>query len=264
MFSRRHTLEGMLSPLRRGICLADDGGGGGGGGGSDDDKPMSRKEVTELLNKTVTGAMKNWEGRLTKDLDTKLSTLGEELVKKIAPAGAGGGGEPAGKGTPGASDSETAKELARMKADRDADAKRIKALEEAGRQKDQELEESTFRAGMQAALTKAGVKPSLMNAAMALHKNSGKFKVKKGALCGTITLTGGVEDDDVPADKAIEEWVKSEEGKQFLAPVDAGGTGDGRSPRAGGAQPGAGVGLLSKDPNERALAAMGILSQPGS
>jgi hypothetical protein len=257
---RKYTLEGMLAPLRRGICMADDGGAGGGGG--DDDKPMSRKEVTDLLNKTVTGAMKSWGERVTKDWDGKLTALGDTIVQKLAPGGTPAGGEP-GKGAGGAGgpqDSELAKELAREREARVEQDKRLKALETSKQKAEQDLKDQTMRGGLRDALTKAGVRPALMQAALALHREGGKLVVKDGQVLVKVQRTG--YEDEIAIDEAIGEWVKTDEGKQFLPAADVGGTGDGSTPRPGAHRSGPGTGLTSKDPAERTATAVNILSQP--
>lgn len=237
-------------------------GGGGGGGGDDDKKAMTKEEITKLIDSTVTGAMTNWAGRITKNLESKLSTIGDDLLKKLSEK-KDDDADPSKSKDPPDGDSELSRQLARMKTEREGDLKRIQRLEEGIKQKDTALEERTFRSELLEALNAAGVKKELLPAALALHRSSGQFKIKEGIVVGTIKLSGGVE-DEVPAVKAIKAWIDTDEGKQFLPAVDTGGTGDGSNPKSGHPiqQGDDAFGLGAKDASTRTTAALDILATP--
>ncbi len=91
----------FLTPL---LCMAPVGDGGAGGsgapgGGADEEKPMTRADITALINTTVTGAITSHTKRLTGDIKTMLGT---ELKAALAAAKAedGGGEEPGGEDKP--------------------------------------------------------------------------------------------------------------------------------------------------------------------
>lgn len=248
----RSTFSRMFSPAMH--FAPDDGGGAGGG-----DKPMSREEIAKLVNDTVTGATKNWGERFAKsiheDVGKRFDSLGEQLAKlqPAAPAAPRTGDD---KALP----DDVARRLAKAEEDAKLATEQVKKLAESNRMKDEALADRTFKSALRDALVKAGVKPTLLPAAMALHRESGKFKVDGDALLATVKRVG--YEDVVGAEEAIAEWVTTDEGKQFLPPIDAGGGGDTSKAHPAGPSMGPTRGIFDKDPNAAVASAFGILSQP--
>lgn len=241
----------MFSPA---IHFAGDDGGSGGG-----EKPITREEIAKLVNDTVTGATKNWGERFAKsineDVGKRFDAIGEQL-SKLAPAA----NPPPKAGDNPALPDDVARRLAKAEEDAKLATEQVKKLAESNRLKDEALADRTFRSTLRDALTKAGVKPTLLPAAMALHRESGKFKVDGDKLLATVKRVG--YEDQVEAEEAIAEWVTTDEGKQFLPPVDAGGGGDTSRASASSQATPQSRGIFDKNPNVAVANAFSILGQP--
>jgi antitoxin component HigA of HigAB toxin-antitoxin module len=89
----------------------------------------------------------------------------------------------------------------------------------------QEKRDADTRASLISEFTKLGVRPALVEGAVSLHFPKVKYTEDGEAIYPVKRDTGAVE---LPVQSAIAEWAKSESGKEWLAPVDASGSGSQR------------------------------------
>jgi hypothetical protein len=203
-------------------------GGEGEGEGSGDDKPMTRAEITAMINSTVTGAVT----RQSKALEGSLTKTIQDSIAKLAPAPKGDdeGGEDKGtKGAPTKKDpaiSKLERELAEMK-DKNAEAeKRAAAATQAAQAKEADT-------ALRAALT-GKVRPELLGVAVDALKARGavQFGEDGAPLLRLKSKQGDLTDYSV--EDGIAEFIKSPEGAALVPAPSSGGTGTPRG--AGGAR----------------------------
>ena len=120
--------------------------------------------------------------------------------------------------------------------------------------KQQKAEE---RASLATALEKAGIKPSLRPAAIALLTERGAVaRDAEGAIVFKSRDKAGAE-EVTTIEEGVTKWITGDEGKEYLPPKDTGGSGD--PTRARGGKGGEGVKAGMYDPQE----AMRALSRRG-
>lgn len=121
--------------------------------------------------------------------------------------------------------------------------KKVQNMEDKAKREEQARLHAEEKSALTQALQAAKVRGELMAPAIAyLHGDGRPVTRNKG---GEIVFnfkgeTGAVEELDLGAGVAA--WLKTQEGKAFLPPVDVGGGGDGRRPNAGGGGKGANAG----------------------
>ena len=222
------------------ICSADndgDGGGGGGGGGDDTISQSTRDLIMRTVNAAVTSQLGRKLPEAIKDgMGEALSPLQDQL-KAIAEGkgggtsgGTGGGGE-AGKrgGDPQVGELQNQVKALTAQIQNEKEARKSEAEKHAA---------AALDADLRNALAKAGVRQELMDGAVATIKGN----VTRGDDGGTIwrMQRQGYHEDLQLAD-GIKEWLGTDTGKAYQAPVDVSGSGQkpgaGGGPRPGGTPP---------------------------
>lgn len=271
------------SMFPRQMMAAPDAGGAGGGAGDGgdagaDDKPMSRKEIEDLVGKSI-GTHINSRGfqeKLRKGLATSDDIVSlRKLLEERASAGAGGAGDggdaggaqgggasPQGDQSRGAqqpqskADPETQRLLREQQHTIEDMQKQMQGMRREKEETEKRQRETEERTALKDALT-GKVRATLLPAAVALLYGERKAigRNKEGGLIFKTKDRDGY-DVDVPIEDGIKGWLETAEGKEYLPPVDASGSGDGKSPR--GDRRGA-HGLESTDKNVRGAAATSVL-----
>lgn len=233
------------------LMAADDNKGGGGGGGGDGDKGGEVNEATKkFVNDTINGAMKQWSTRLEGKFGDGLKGLKDEIagglkdsitaaLKEAGAGGAGGDGDGKGKGKESEIPDEIKQQLARQNAEIEKlskeNAAERKKREDGEAQVKRNEERGLLETHLRKGVDGVGVREELLRPLIAfLHGESGRIKRdKEGNVVMTFKRDG--YDEDVTLDKAIPEYLGTDEGKAYLPPKDAGGSGNkggGNNPRA--------------------------------
>jgi hypothetical protein len=256
------------------MMAPDDGGagaaGGAGGDGGGDEKPLSRKEVEELVGKSI-GTHINSRGfqeklrkglassddiqslrKLLEDSAAARGGSGENDEEHEEPGKVGGNGNGGSKGM----DVETKRALAKLQHDNEDLQKMLKAMSDDKKATEQKQLESEERAAIKDGLN-GKVKASLLPAAVALLYGERKV-IGRNKDGGVVFKMKDRDNFDVEAtiEDGIKAWLETAEGKEYLPPADVGGSGDPKSPR--GANRGANA-LESSDKNVRSAAATNVL-----
>lgn len=253
----------MIRAQRHFLMAPNDGNGGGGGAGAGagggaggaagagagaGDAGGEPGEVPEHIKKFVTGAIqgafKPLEGRLVKQIPTAdgIKSLMAEALKDWRPAtaeGAGDAGAGVGAAAGGAggvavgggqASSEQAIMVKKLQDQVDALTKARKEEKQQAEKERDERARGEERSALTNALLKAGVPDTRAAAASALLFFDKKLvrRNDKGDICLAVTKVYGGEsvEEIMPIESGIGEWVKSAEGKEFLPPADAGGSGN--------------------------------------
>lgn len=188
------------------------------------------KAIDARLNKAISG-------HLTRMTPKLAETIGAQVLAGIKSAQGGddddadvAGGAGAGKGKVVDKDTPLAQQLAAMQKRLEAETKKREDSE----RKQVESESRRARAeeddAVKSALMSAGVKDEARIRA-ALHTHRGEGRIKRDE-AGTILFIKRTDsgDEEVPLSKGIAEWAKTDEGKVFLPPSGAAGSG-GNSPK---------------------------------
>lgn len=222
----------------------DKGGGGGGNGGGEGGGPPpgalsedAKKEVAEMVNSAVTGAVTNHLGRFKKSFTEEIA---KTLTETIGPIGEQlktlterqvQAQQPTGKGNNqgDAQSQEMRDSLLRYE-------NRIKELEQQNKaeREARETEKATRlreeeRNKLASVLNERGIPAPQVRAAVALLHTEDKrvartedgrivFKFERGSGQGKYV-------DELEVDKGVDEWLKSDEGKAYLPARQAGGSG---------------------------------------
>jgi hypothetical protein len=198
--------------------------------------------VAKMVNNAITGHVKDIKGEvaklaekpavdpesLGKLLDERMAGLKEELTKA--------GAKPDGKGGTQQPDPETTKALKELQ---DANQKlqdKLKARDEADKAEKLRVAAIEEKQAVTTMLGKLGVKPVMVESAF--NDLRARGVVTRDA-DGQIVLKGKDETTGLDANYALEEglkgWLKTDLGKEFLPPKQAGGTGErGQRGTAGG------------------------------
>jgi hypothetical protein len=259
----------MMWPALFTFNLAPDGDGGSAGGAAGgaegEEKPMTRKEVEELIGKTV-GTHINSRGfqeKLRKGLATSddvggIKTILEELRAAKKP-GEGVADEGAADGKGKALDPEVVKAMSKLEERLTASEKKARASEE----ENLALKESQAREQEKSALTNAlqgKVRERMLPGAVALLYTDQK-KVRRDKDGGIVFEVKRKDyTDELTVEEGVLEWLATPEGKEYLPPVGAGGTGD-----KSGAKDGGGKGtvldkLSTGTADERTNAALNVIA----
>ena len=225
---------GSRGPL---LAPVGDGGGGGGGGGGGDLAPTpTADDITKMVNEVVHKAFGEREKRMVKTMEktmsdfmTKFQESLPEMLKEHAPTPPDPGQPGQPKPQPGALSPELE---ARFKAQENA----IKvATEKAAKMEKERDEERTARARTEEKqlllqeLT-GKVKPTVLEMVVRdLHGSN----ITRDPESGAILWKNG--DEVLPLKDGVAAWAKSDLGKEFAPPVNAGG--GGRTPGNGPMSP---------------------------
>lgn len=213
-----------------------DGGGGTGGtggstGGLSDD---AMKMVDERVNKAVSTHLSRFRTSFEKDLNksftTLLTPLSEKLEAALKPK------EPVEDPTKPKKDEVDAR-FTELKQQSEA---RIKALEEENRKSQAEAAQSEAKrrqdeekAALASVLADQGITGARQRAAMSLLYTEDKRVVREddGAILFVVPRSGYT--DKVKLDEGVKEWLNTDDGKAFMPPRVAGGSGAKGSPAPG-------------------------------
>jgi hypothetical protein len=227
------------------ICMAPVGDGGAGGsgapagGGADEEKPLTRAEVTSLINTTVTGAITSHTKRLTGEIKTMLGT---ELKAALAAAKAEDGGEeqPTGEDKPKGGNAKVDPAVAKLQ--RELDAMKTTATENERKASDAEQRsrmtaaENAIRGGL------AGkVRPEAMGLAIDALKARGAITFAEDGtpqikIPYASTKGARAEHTEFDVETGLAEFLKSPEAAVLVPAPSGGGSGSPRAP--GGHRPG--------------------------
>lgn len=217
-----------------------EGGAGGSGGAGEGGAGAIPKEVQEFVTKTVNNAvtsqLKRFESRIP-TVDSLKEGLGiGALMEKIETLGKGtGAGGPGGdgKGTGGTGgagggaqlDEATQRELAKMKADNDSLKKRLDEEAKAREEERSARARQEERSALTEALRKAGIPDGRLGGAVSyLFLDQKKIvRDKEGNITWPVKRDG--YEDPLSIEQGVAEWLKTDEGKAYLPPVDATGSG---------------------------------------
>lgn len=219
------------TPLR----IPEDGGGGGGGGtgGGDDDLPKTKKELDTLIGNSVNGAVRDLikRGAFTEGIGKVVGDSLATAMKDFKPATPTIEDPPKDKDKD--TDDATKQALAKLKSDNESLNKRLEQQDTAAKEKETKAEKKETRSQLDRALSKAGISTDRVSGAGAFlfHDRDIVKRNDEGEVCIEFKRDWGKE--LVPIEKGITEWVKTDEGKGYMPPVDAGGSGN-----TGGTPPG--------------------------
>lgn len=190
--------------------------------------------VAKMVNSAITGNLKEVKGEMAKLaekpsvdpealgklLDERMAGFKDELTKAGAkPDGKGGGVQQP--------DPETAKVLQELKAANEQLQTKLKARDEADKAEKLRVAAIEEKQAVTTMLGKLGVKPVMVESAF--NDLRARGVVTRDA-DGTIVLKGKDETTGLDANYALEEglkgWLKTDLGKEFLPPKQAGGTGE--------------------------------------
>lgn len=180
-----------------------------------EDTDEDPKFVTvEQLNAAITGKLKEFNTRLSKQLETTLADSFTKLSEKLAPPAKEEGEDRVAKLAKELEDERKARnKLVQDLADRDAKAKR-----------------ADERKQLTTALAKAGITtPALQNAA-ALALEERLIRGEDDAPVKFRIVNKYNTDEDVDVDAGVAAWAKTAEGKEFIPSRQVRGTGGGPSP----------------------------------
>lgn len=196
--------------------------------------------VAKMVNNAITGHVKDIKGEvaklaekpvvdpesLGKLLDERMAGLKEELTKAGAKPDKGGTQQP---------DPETAKVLQELKAANEQLQTKLKARDEADKAEKLRVAAIEEKQAVTTMLGKLGVKPVMVESAF--NDLRARGVVVRDA-DGQIVLKGKDETTGLDTNYALEEglkgWLKTDLGKEFLPPKQAGGTGERGQRGAGG------------------------------
>lgn len=218
----------------------DDGGDDGDGGDDEADKPMSAKQVNAAITKAVRGV----EKRLGKSFgETLKTTLAEAGIGKAKPADDDEGDDDEGDDDPPAKPatkpadqpparkgkSKAEKELAKLRGEMDA----MKAQAEAEKAKAQRSELKRAATDL---LNAAGVRKEAVPLLVThMLSEDGGRRIRLNDDGQAVFVNGDGDDaEELSLKEGIATWAKTDEGKAYLAPKQAGGSAAGQVP---GVQP---------------------------
>lgn len=224
---------------QRSICSADDDGKGddtgGGGGGGDDGKGGGGKvapEVADFVNRTITGALTNHGKRQAQQFGEMLKTGLAEFAKTLKPGGDDNKADDKTDDKRKGDDKrqQTDPEVLKLKQSLESLQNQLRAKDDENKAIQAKQKRAEERTALASALSKLGVPEARAAGAMALlHTERGAvtrdddgnivMKVKR-------TFQGQTSEEMVPLDEGIAEWAKTEEGKTYLPPANARGSGE--------------------------------------
>jgi hypothetical protein len=189
-----------------------------------------KSAIGESLGSSLKDALKPIEKKIEKGIE-------ERFAKMKPPAKDPDDGEPdddavdeeppkkGAKAKGGNADAKTAAEIKALRTKIEESEKRAEAAE-AARKTESMISKARDLLG------KAGITGARAKAALAvLHEADKRLRYDENDVPGLHFKRDGFE-EVVPLDKGIEEWLKTEEGLEFLPPKNVQGTGGGAPPRS--------------------------------
>jgi hypothetical protein len=174
-------------------------------------------DLTMAITSAVTSTVK---GLKLDKLDDTIASKVAEAVKATTPEPTKGD-DKGGKGKGGdAGDDKVAQQLAAME-------KQLKVEREAREKSEAARQAERLHGAARAALTAADVPGSRIKGAMALLQAEGLLVVDDDGNPGIKGTDKYGVDAVLPLDVGVPAWLKTDDGKQYLPPTGAQGTGDG-------------------------------------
>lgn len=210
------------------------------GGGDDDDAPVSKRDLTEMVNGAVNNLFKRKLGpaissamapvlEQLKGMKQPKADPDEDADPEDPPDDPEEQPAPKGKAKPARPDPAMVKLQRKLEEmQRKADEREQKLVAEANQRKSVTIDNE-----LTSALTKLGVDPLRMRGALAVHKASAFVDDADGKVRFKVKRDGYDEDLD-PAD-ALKEWGDTDEGKSYIAASGSTGGAGARAPKTGGA-----------------------------
>jgi hypothetical protein len=229
----------------------DAGGGAGGtaGAGGDDKGDKGSEIISESMKAFVAGAINNAINNWSKRSETKTGELIKnsigEALKGFRPAAGddydgGQGDDDKGKSTGGRKpdpNDPTSKEIARLRSENEKILQKLTAEEKARADERESRARAEERQVLADELRKANIPDARIKGAVAYltHDVKAIRRNSDGAIVWPVKRDYG--DEDVNVATGVAEWLKTEEGKAYLPPVEASGSGNrggrGAVPKAG-------------------------------
>ena len=226
-------------PFLTALLLAPAEGEGGGGGGAPangegDDKPMSRAEVTDLINKTVTGAMTGHTKRLVADISKQIQASVAEAMKGLQPQPPADDEDKKNKAPVDGNLAKMQRELQTMK--EEAEKSRLEAAAEKKAARMEKVE-SSIRSALGAKL-----RPETLGLAVDALKARGAIVIDDD---GNATLrmpyasVKGAKPEltDFAIEEGLDVWLRTPEAAALLPAPGSGGSGAAPRPRVPGSSP---------------------------
>jgi hypothetical protein len=245
-----------------------DGGGGAAGGaaggadgGAAGEKPLTRAEVEGLVGGIVSKHInsrgfveKLRSGLATADDVGGIKSILEEL-RAGKKTGDGEGAADEGKNA----DPEVAKKMSKMEERLVAAERKAKASEDEALQMKTESAKEKERGALTSAL-QGKIKPALLPAAVSLLYNE-RHMIKRNK-DGDIVFEMKRKDyiDELTVEEGVLEWLTTPEGKEYVPPVVAGGTGDKDGAKDGGGRKGILDKMTTGTADERTNAALNVIA----
>lgn len=229
------------------------------GDDDDDDAPVTRAEMTEMVNAAVSGQL----GRKLKPLQQQLEGIPTMITEGITAGLTAMGGQQAQQRPPagqqaqagGQGGATTDPAVAELRQQLEQVSAKLKQQTDAASAADRRVREQERDAGITAALGSLGVDKNRMRGAAAVVRES-LVEIKDPAAPGGVRYAmkakrNGFE-EEVEIAEGVAEWGRTEEGRSYLAPTQAARGGAGTRAAAGaGAGQGAGNGRgTPQDPKE--------------
>ncbi len=252
----------MPKPVRNGGRNGADPAGGAGDDDDEDDAPVTRGELTALVNAAVTTQVGRKLAPLKQQIDSLPAMVTEGVTAAVTAAFSANGQGQQRQAAPGAQQGKDAAagaqespQMVEMRQQLEQLQGKLKAQETANEAAQRRVREGERDNAITGALSTHGVdKARLRGAALVLRESLVAIKDKDapgGERYVYRVKRDGFEDDlDIGA--GVAEWVKTDEGKSYLAPTQAarGGAGTRQAAGAGaGQQAGSGRGV-PQDPKE--------------
>ena len=205
------------------------------------DKALEER-VSKIVNSALTSHMKRVKPGLgaeelekfLEDREAKRAAEAEEKKK------AGGG-----------ADDKTAAERIAEKKRLEAIEKKLAEAEAKSAALEKRATEEQRRANMSGALEAAGVKGVQVRHALRYLEGEGLVKPNDDGQLVFVKRSGSGAEEEVEFAKGLADWMKTDDGKHFLPPSGAGGSGSGQGGKAGTSRAGSGA-----DSKSRASAAL--------
>lgn len=229
----------MLGMTRLMAPAKDDAGEGGGGGGEGGDKGGEGQgggaasavtdEMRKEISRVVNGTVKTYTARLKDDITSIL----DERLKTFQPSpGAGGSGTGSGHGGGGGSGTGggggAAEETPEMKKLKSEMATLQQRLQQADQERQQERDKALRteeRNELTSELRKVGIPEARIKGAVAylLHEAGVIKRDESGGIIWPVKRDWGPE--NVPLAQGVAAWLETDEGKAYLPPKQAAGSG---------------------------------------
>jgi hypothetical protein len=186
----------------------------------DIDEEQDDERLNRIISRQVNGAMSQFKRVGMKEyiLDAVKTSVAEALQGFKAPE--------VKETTTKQPDGDESPMVKQLRAETQALAAKLKAQEDAAREDKTKAQRAEERGSLAEALRSAGVPDNRLRGAVAeLYLDQQRIKRDaEGRIVFTMQRDWGVE--ELPVEKGIAEWVKSDEGKIYMPPVSANGSGN--------------------------------------